>query len=63
MRSSGYAVTEIMGRGKEGKITVVNSVVSRRDVTSVRGIIDGIDPNAFITIDEVHPLQHGYFRH
>jgi uncharacterized protein YebE (UPF0316 family) len=63
MRSSGYAVTEIMGRGKEGKITVVNSVVSRRDVPSVRGIIDGVDPNAFITIDEVHPLQHGYFRH
>lgn len=63
LRASGYAVTEIMGRGKEGRITVVNSVVTRRDVPSVRGIIDEVDPNAFITIDDVHPLQHGYFRH
>ncbi len=63
LRSSGHAATEIMARGKEGRITVVNCVVTRRDVPSVRGIIDSVDPNAFITLDEARPLQHGYFRH
>lgn len=63
LRESGYAVTEIMGHGKEGNITVVNIVVARRNVQAVRNIIDGVDPNAFITVDEARTLQHGYFRH
>ena len=63
LRAAGYAATEIMARGKEGKITVVNCVIARRDVSSVRAIIDGVDAAAFVTIDEARPLQHGYFRH
>jgi uncharacterized protein YebE (UPF0316 family) len=63
LRASGHAATEIMARGKEGKSTVVNCVLARRDVAPVRAIIDGVDPMAFITIDEARPLQHGYFRH
>ena len=63
LRDSGHAVTEIEARGREGGFTVVNCVVARRQVPSVRAIIDQVDPNAFITIDEARPLQHGYFRH
>lgn len=63
LRASGHAATEILGRGKEGNITVVNCVVARRDVPRVRSIIDGVDARAFVTIDEARPLQRGYFRH
>jgi len=63
LRAAGYAVTEFAAQGHAGKITVVNSVVLRRQVPSVRAIIDGVDPNAFVTIDEARPLQSGYFRH
>ncbi len=63
LRQAGYAVTEFAAQGQAGKITVVNSVMPRRQVQAVRAIIDGIDPAAFITIDEAHPLQSGYFRH
>ncbi len=63
LRAAGYAVTEFAAQGQAGKITVVNMVVLRRQVQTVRGIIDGIDPTAFITIDEARPLQRGYFRY
>jgi hypothetical protein len=29
----------------------------------VHDIILKVDPAAFITVDEVRPLQHGFFRH
>jgi uncharacterized protein YebE (UPF0316 family) len=63
LRAAGYAVTEFAAQGQAGRITVVNAVVFRRQVQAVRAIVDGVDPNAFVTIDEAHPLQRGYFRH
>ncbi len=63
LRDKGHAVTEFVARGREGMITVVNCVVSRRDIGSVRAIIDQVDANAFITMDQVSMLERGYFRH
>ncbi len=63
LRAAGHAATEILGHGREGNITVVNCIVARRDVSSVRSVIDSVDSTAFITIDEARPLQRGYFRH
>jgi len=63
LRQAGYAVTEISGRGQTGSITIINAVVRRRKVQEVRALIDSVDPGAFVTIDEAHPLQSGYFRH
>ncbi len=63
LRESGHAVTEILARGKEGDITVVNCIVQRRNVAAVRAIVDRVDAKAFITVDSAHPLQRGYFRH
>ncbi len=63
LRASGHAATEILARGREGNITVVNCVVARRNVTAVRAVVDALDANAFVTIDDARPLQHGYFRH
>lgn len=34
------------------------------ELTSVaQSIVKEIDPGAFITVDEIQPLQRGYFRH
>jgi uncharacterized protein YebE (UPF0316 family) len=63
MRAAGHAVTEFSAECRTGGITVVNAVIVRRQVQAVREIVDAIDPNAFVTIDEAHPLQRGYFRH
>ena len=62
LRAAGHAATEIEARGKEGQITVVNCVISRRDISRVRALIDGVDATAFITMDQAQSLQRGYFR-
>jgi hypothetical protein len=46
----------------DGTITVVNSAVARRHRQTVRILVEQVDPEAFITADDVRPLQHGYFR-
>ena len=63
LRESGFAATEFAAQGRDGTITVINSAVARRHRQSVQKIVKQIDPEAFITVDDVHPLQHGYFRH
>jgi len=63
LRAAGHAVTEFTAHGKDGLLTVVNCVVARRDAPHVREIAEGVDTNAFITIDEARSLQRGYFRH
>ena len=63
LRAAGHAATEIEARGKEGKMTVVNCVISRRNISAVHALIDGVDASAFVTIDQAQSLQRGYFRH
>jgi uncharacterized protein YebE (UPF0316 family) len=63
LRAAGHAATEFTAQGKDGTVTVVNAAVSRRQIGQVRELIETADPQAFITVDEVRPLQRGYFRH
>ena len=62
LRDAGHAVTEFTAQGKDGQITVVNCVIARRDIQSVRAIVDKVDAKAFVTIDEAHSLKRGHFR-
>ena len=50
-------------QGKDGTVTVVNCAVTRKEIGTVRDLILKADPHAFVTVDEVRPLQRGYFRH
>jgi uncharacterized protein YebE (UPF0316 family) len=63
LRAAGFAVTEFSAHGRDGAITVINSAIARRDTARAQDIIRQIDPGAFITVDEIQPLQRGYFRH
>ena len=63
LRGSGHAATEFTAQGKDGAVTVVNCAVTRKEIPTVRAIIEQVDPHAFITVDEVRPLSRGYFRH
>ncbi len=63
LRAASFAVTEFIAHGRDGEITVINSAIARRDIARAQDIIRQIDPGAFITVDEIQPLQRGYFRH
>jgi len=62
LRDEGYAITEIPGRGKDGTVTVLNASVRRKNVNRVRNIINDVDPEAFITAEDVRPVRRGYWR-
>ena len=53
---------EIPARGKNGVVTLLNSSVLRRNVHHVRGVVNEIDPEAFITAEDVRPVWRGFWR-
>jgi uncharacterized protein YebE (UPF0316 family) len=62
LRAAGYAVTEIPARGKDGTVGLLYVSILRRDIDRVEKLVCGADPDAFITIEDVRPLRHGYWR-
>jgi uncharacterized protein YebE (UPF0316 family) len=66
LRENGYAVTELDGRGREGPIDVLNTVVERGEAPGVVALIESHAPRSFITVEEtrttrrgsMHPLRH-----
>lgn len=61
LRSDGYAVTEVPAMGRDGAVTLLNCFIFRRDTRRVESEIISIDPDAFVTGEEVRPLQRGYW--
>lgn len=62
IRDQGYAATELSGRGKDGTVSVINSSVRRRDIQRVRRQVEAIDADAFVTVQEIRPLNRGFWR-
>jgi uncharacterized protein YebE (UPF0316 family) len=62
LRKEGYAVTEISARGKDGTVNLLNANVLRKNAERVRKLVNEIDPDAFITSEDVRPVRRGFWR-
>jgi uncharacterized protein YebE (UPF0316 family) len=62
LRQNGYAVTELSGRGKDGMVSMINCSVLRKQVDTIRELVNEIDPEAFITAEDVRPVRRGFWR-
>lgn len=62
LRQNGYAVTELSARGKDGMVSMINCSVLRKQVDPVRELVNEIDPEAFITAEDVRPVRRGFWR-
>ncbi|OGO12789.1 MAG: hypothetical protein A2030_11120 [Chloroflexi bacterium RBG_19FT_COMBO_50_10] len=62
LRQNGYAVTEFSGRGKDGMVSMINCSVLRKQVDAIHDLVNEIDPEAFITAEDVRPIRHGFWR-
>lgn len=62
LRLAGYPATELFGRGRDGTVSVVLSSVRRRDVTRLQRQVSKVDPEAFVSVEEVRPLHRGFWR-
>jgi uncharacterized protein YebE (UPF0316 family) len=62
LRKEGYAVTEVPARGKDGAVSLLNVSVLRKNVDRVRKIVNEVDPDAFITAEDLRPIRRGFWR-
>jgi len=57
LRSVGYGVTSVDAYGTTGKVSVIYTVVKRKDLSEVIGIINRFNPKSFISIEEVRKAK------
>lgn len=62
LRQDGFAVTEVSARGKNGMVAMLQCSVLRKNVGRIEKIINSVDPSAFVTAEEVRPIQRGFWR-
>lgn len=62
LRSEGYGVTEIPARGRESNFMLVDCHVRRKQADEVEDLALNIDPEAFITAEDVTPRRSGIWR-
>jgi uncharacterized protein YebE (UPF0316 family) len=62
IRTAGYAATEMAARGRDGTVSVISCSMRRRDVVRVRKKVESIDPEAFITVEDIRPIHRGFWR-
>jgi uncharacterized protein YebE (UPF0316 family) len=62
LRQSGFAVTEIPARGKDGMVSMLSVSVQRRDVPRVQAFVHQADAEAFVIAEDVRPLRRGFWR-
>ena len=62
LRTEGYAVTEVPARGKDGMVTMLNCSVLRKDIKGIRVMVNEVDPEAFITSEDIRPVRRGFWR-
>ncbi|MBZ0295715.1 MAG: DUF5698 domain-containing protein [Anaerolineae bacterium] len=62
LRELGHGVTEVQGVGGSGEVTMVHSVILRRNVAETLRAIYIINPDAFVTLEDARAVQHGWMR-
>jgi uncharacterized protein YebE (UPF0316 family) len=62
LREEGYAVTAIPASGKDGTVFLLNCSVLRKNVDRVQRIVNQIDPEAFISAEDIRPVRRGFWR-
>ena len=61
LRSAGYGVTYVDGYGATGPVILVYTVVMRKEIEQVVGIIEDTSPKSFFTVEELRSVQQGIF--
>ena len=62
LREDGYGVTFVDGHGGSGNpVALVYSVVMRKELDQVVGIIEEVTPKAFYTVEELRSVRQGVF--
>lgn len=61
LREAGFGVTYVDGQGAAGPVVLVYSIVMRKELERVIGIIESTAPKSFFTVEELRSVREGIF--
>ena len=61
LRTAGYGVTKVDGRGATGPVELVITIVQRKELAKVTTIIQNFDSNAFYAVHDLQTATEGVF--
>jgi uncharacterized protein YebE (UPF0316 family) len=61
LHASGFGVTCVDGKGANGLVKLVYTIVPRRHLEQVLSIIHDVHPRAFLSIQDIRSTQEGVF--
>jgi uncharacterized protein YebE (UPF0316 family) len=62
LREHGYGVTETLGEGRDGTVTMLRCVLLQRDVPDLLKIVRQVHPEAFVSVEEARSIHRGWIR-
>ena len=62
LREHSFGASLVDIEGMTGKLKMIFTIVKRKDLKEVMGIIHEHNPQAFVTIEDVKTAREGYFR-
>lgn len=60
LREANFGVTETIGQGREGAVSMLRMTVDRRDTKRLINLIREHQPQAFISVEEARTIRSGY---
>jgi len=60
LRGLGFGVTEMAGRGRDGEVEVLYSVIPRRQIAKYVHTVDHAAPESFLVVDEPRAVRRGF---
>jgi uncharacterized protein YebE (UPF0316 family) len=60
LRERGFGVTEFPGYGRQGRVSMMYTVVKRRQIPQVLEVVEGVDAEAFISVEEPRTIRRGW---
>lgn len=61
LKSRSYGVTSVDAEGATGRVKLIYTIIKRKDVNDVVGIIKKFNPKAFFSVEEVRSASEGIF--
>lgn len=61
MKEENYGMTTMQAMGATGPVTVIMSIINRKDLHNLMLLINHFNPNAFYTIEDVKSVKEGVF--
>jgi uncharacterized protein YebE (UPF0316 family) len=60
LREEGFGITTVSGRGMKGEVMIIYTTVPRKKVKHIIDIVETLEPNSFITIEDVRSFKSGF---